>query len=181
MERRKEDSHQEAPPSDRSPLGRWAAPRSKQHIGCILGDRAMKTLAFVALGLNLAHANAADASAQCPLTVADTSMTMHAPAGWVGSTSQAVLHLSEFGMMAGAPETMTYLVPNSRNRGKAGASSTWVFAAGDEKWLYCRYGATGLVQLSKRLDDAATSCTITSTSDKRGAVTCATVACEIVP
>lgn len=181
MERRKEDSHQEAPPSDKSTLGRWVAPRSKQRIGWVLGDRAMKTLAFVALGLNLAHANAADVSAQCPLTVADGSVAVQAPAGWVGSTSQAVLHLSEFGMMAGAPDTMTYLVPSSGNPGKAVGSSTWVFAAGDEKWLYCRYGGTGLVQLSKRLDEAATSCTITSTSDKRGAVTRAAVACEIVP
>ena len=141
----------------------------------------MKTLAFVVLGIFLARASAADVSAECPLTVADTSVAVRAPAGWVGSVSQAVLHLSEFGMMAGAPDTMTYLVPSSRKPGKTSGSSTWVFAAGDEKWFYCRYGGTGVVQLSKRLDDAATSCTITRASDKREAITRAAVACSANP
>jgi hypothetical protein len=79
-------------------------------------------------------------------------------------------------MMAGPPETMTYLVPARSKSDKGIGSSTWKFAAGDEKWLYCRYGAS-VIQVAKPLDGAATSCTVNHTSDKRGAITRAAVGC----
>lgn len=138
----------------------------------------MKALAFVALAVAHVSAGAADLSAECPLTLPEASVSVHAPVGWVGGPSRTFVRLTEYGMMAGSPETMTYLVPSRSKTGKAQESSTWVFGAGDEKWLYCRYGGSNVIQVAKRLDDAATSCTITRTSDKRGAITRAAVVCS---
>lgn len=181
MEKRKEYSYSQAPHPDRPAPRGWLASRPKQCVRCILGNRAMKPLGFVALALAHVTGTAADLSAQCPLHVPGASISVTAPAGWVGSVAHGMPRLAEYGMMAGAPETMTYLVPSSTKAGKNSGSSTWVFAAGDEKWVYCRYGASGLIQLTKRLDDAATSCTITRASDKRGGLTGAVVACVTSP
>lgn len=131
----------------------------------------------MALALAQTAAGAADHSAECPLTLPEASVSVSAPTGWVGGSSRTFVRLTEYGMMAGAPETMTYLVPSRSKEGIIKGASTWVFAAGDEKWLYCRYGGSNVIQVAKRLNDAATSCTITRTSDKRGAITRAAAAC----
>ena len=138
----------------------------------------MKALVFVALALAQTAAGAADLSAECPLTLPEASVSVSAPTGWVGGPSRTFVRLTEYGMMAGAPETMTYLVPSRSKDGRIKGTLTWVFAAGDEKWLYCRYGGSNVIQVAKRLDDAATYCTITRTSDKHGAITRAAVACS---
>jgi hypothetical protein len=51
---------------------------------------------------------------------------------------------------------MEYLVPNEQRRG----AQIFDFQQGDrQRWLWCSYN--GGVQISRRLDDSATKCTIT--------------------
>ena len=138
----------------------------------------MRAFAIVMLAGAQVAANAASLNAECPLTLPEASVSVRAPTGWVGGPSQTQVRLTDYGMMAGAPETMTYLVPSRSKTGKDRVSSTWEFGGGDEKWLYCRYGGSTAIQVSMRLPDAATSCTVTHTSDKRGSIARAAVACQ---
>ena len=137
----------------------------------------MKAYAFVALAFAQVAAGAAAASAECPLTLPAGLVSVRAPGGWVGGPSQTFVRLTEFGMMAGPPESMTYLAPSPGKSGKGGEASAWEFAAGDEKWLYCRYGGTNAIQISKQLDRATTSCAAHRTIGKRGVFTHAAVVC----
>lgn len=104
--------------------------------------------------------------ATCPELLAEgATAIVRAPAGWTPSTSLA--RLSSAGMMSGPPATLTYLVPASTVAGKKQSVDTWTFRPGDEKWLWCGYGAESL-QLAKRMDDKATECKLTGDRDKHG-------------
>lgn len=105
----------------------------------------------------------------CPLVLPKETVTITAPSGWRGYSS-SLLRLSSFGMMAGPPESMTYLVPSGGNQGKRGGTNTWTFASGAEKWLYCAYDNSAAIQISKRLDDAATKCRLTYRKDRFGSI-----------
>jgi hypothetical protein len=75
-------------------------------------------------------------------------------------------------MMGGAPETETYLMPDKRAKGR----QTFEFDKGDdERWLWCMYGSMRLVH---RLDDKATSCTITTKTKKPENNLSASVVCK---
>lgn len=121
---------------------------------------------FLIIGLALPGTSAAgpDMRASCPETIPESSFApARPPAGWVGSIPTP-LHLNAAGMMAGPPESMTYLVPSKHTR----TTQTFEFQKGDwQRWLWCSYGAA---QLSRRLDDAATSCTVTSRTLKRDGI-----------
>jgi hypothetical protein len=110
---------------------------------------------------------AGEISAVCPAKIPATAFRAdRPPEGWLGFVPSQ-MHLSAAGMMAGPPESMTYLVPNRQTRD----TQTWLFEKGDgERWLWCAYGGTGGVQLSRRLDDRATSCTVTSKNQKRDGI-----------
>ncbi len=119
-------------------------------------------------------ARSGDMKASCPASLTGEAVTVRAPLGWRGS-SQPVIHLVAAGMMAGPPESYADLVPYKQKRIKNGTATTWVFDGG-EKWYSCIYGSAA-VQISKRMDDAATQCTVRHISTGLPAVTSAVVEC----
>jgi hypothetical protein len=108
----------------------------------------------------------------CPLTLPQDALTVRAPSGWHGY-SPSLMRLSGFGMMGGDPESMTYLVPAASLKG----ATTWRFTRGEEKWLYCTYGGSS-VQISKRLEDGATECTVRHKETRRDGITEAVADCR---
>lgn len=98
----------------------------------------------------------ADEKTSCPLVLQPDAVVVRAPAGWKGY-SPSLMRLTGYGMMAGPPESLAYLKPyESKPR-----ASRWVFDGGGEKWLYCTYDNSASIQISKRLGDNATECTLT--------------------
>ncbi len=118
---------------------------------------------------------AGDMSASCPHSLPAEAITVHAPSGWVGS-SQPVVRLVSAGMTAGPPSMRADIVPYKQVRIKNGSATTWVFD-GEEKWFRCSYGSSA-VQISKRMDDAATQCTVRHTADGNPTVASAAVECS---
>jgi hypothetical protein len=123
--------------------------------------------------LSAALAAAAPTTISCPMTLPRETVTVHAPQGWTGY-SPSLMRLTGFGMMAGAPESMTYLVPTSSKPG----ATTWRFGRREEKWLYCTYDGSGAIQISRRLDDAATECTLTYRETKSDGITGMVATCR---
>jgi hypothetical protein len=119
------------------------------------------------LAATLALARAAEPTSACPLVLQKEAVAVNAPAGWRGYSS-SIMRLTGFGMMAGPPESMTYLVPADSKKQKGRSTSTWRFAGGDEKWLYCTYDRSGAIQISRRMDDAATECQLSYREDRPG-------------
>lgn len=70
---------------------------------------------------------------------------------------------------------MQYLVPNGTKKRKGSNASTREFEAGTQKWFFCSYGAA---QLSKRMDDEATSCEVSGTLDRTKEVNEITATCR---
>lgn len=105
------------------------------------------------------------APVSCPLTLPREVLGVRAPQGWTGHTP-SLMRLTGFGMMAGPPESMAYLVPTKRKPG----ASTWLFDRGEEKWLYCTYDGSAAIQISRRLDDAATVCELSHKKDEHGSI-----------
>jgi hypothetical protein len=114
---------------------------------------------------------AGDMSAECPGILKEEVLKPGRPvAGWVTVPSQQ--HLIGAGMLAGAPETETYLVPDKTTKN----SQTFEFAKDDgQRWLWCGYGG---LRLARRLDDRATSCTITTGRKQPENNSQATVQCK---
>lgn len=128
-----------------------------------LMDRLRTLICLAALPL----VAAAQQKTSCPLVLPKETVTVNAPAGWRGYSS-SIVRLTGFGMMAGPPESMTYLVPWDSKKHRQGSTSTWKFAGGDEKWLYCTYDGSAAIQISKRLDDSATECRLSYREDRPG-------------
>lgn len=122
------------------------------------------------------HSLASAQQATCPAALAEgaTAIT-RAPAGWTPSTSLA--RISSGGMMSGPPEKIAYLVPNTTIKRHQQSVDVWSFRRGDEKWLWCGYGAESL-QLAKRMDDKATECKVTGNRDKHGHLERISVTCK---
>jgi hypothetical protein len=113
----------------------------------------------------------------CPLILPEGSIAVtHPPAGWLGSSS--LLRLTGGGVMRGHPQLMQYLVPAGSKKTKAGTTLTYAFDAGEEKWIWCTYGGTGAVQISKRMDDAASECALTYKETRRDGITEMYAACS---
>jgi hypothetical protein len=114
-------------------------------------------------------ATIAEQKASCPLVLQQEAVDVRAPAGWKGYSS-GIMRLTGYGMMAGPPESMTYLVPDGSRKLKHGAADTWRFARGEEKWLYCTYDGSAAIQISRRLDDGATECGLSHKKDEHGSI-----------
>jgi hypothetical protein len=127
------------------------------------------TSVFVFCGASTAFAG--DMTAECPgILKEDVLKPGRVVAGWVTVTNQQ--HLIGAGMMSGAPETEAYLMPDKETKGK----QTFEFTSGDgQRWLWCLYGG---VRLAHRLDDKATSCTITTKTRKPELFVSAVVQCQ---
>ncbi len=107
--------------------------------------------------------------AECPLILPEGAIEIkQAPAGWLAS-SPSLTRLTGGGMLSGPPKEMAYLVPAASKAIKGRSKEVWHFDAGEQKWLYCSYG-TAALQLSKRMDDAATECTITTREERKGVI-----------
>jgi hypothetical protein len=132
------------------------------------------SLALVSLLSTGQIVRAAEMTAECPSRIPGTVVKQNQPIdGWTVKVAEQ-LHLSGSGMLAGAPETETYLVPSRQTKD----THTYGFNKGDgERWLWCRYGGAGGVELAKRLDDKATTCTITNKTKKRENTMTASVSC----
>lgn len=113
----------------------------------------------------------------CPGVLPRDAIEVHAPAGWKGYSS-GIMRLTGYGMMAGPPESMADLVPAREKKAKGRTATTWRFAAGSEKWLYCTYDGSSAIQISKRLDDAATECELSHTRDAFGSIAEMVAACR---
>jgi hypothetical protein len=102
---------------------------------------------------------AAEMRVECPVSIPESSIKPDKPvAGWVTVVPGQML-LRGAGMMAGRPETKTYLVPDKTTK----TIQTFVFARGEERWMFCDYGA---VELSRNVGDGVTTCTITTKATK---------------
>lgn len=113
-----------------------------------------------------------EAAASCPGKIPRTAFVPGAiPAGWTGFVPRP-LFLTGAGMMSGPPEALEYLAPNQTDRKR----QVYDFQPGDrQRWLWCLY-ADG-VQLSRRLDDDVTRCTVTTTGKIPDGTLAATARC----
>lgn len=138
----------------------------------------MRALALYLLALPFAVAS--EPKTSCPLIMQRDAVNVHAPAGWTGYNPSFV-RLTGFGMMAGPPDSMTYLVPFKTDKTKGVGVQKWIFGGDDEKWLYCTYDGGGAIQISKRMPDSATECSIIYTDAKLGGVAEMHAACSVRP
>lgn len=111
----------------------------------------------------------------CPLTLPQTAVAVHAPAGWRGHVPGTLVRLTGFGMMGGPPESMAYLVPDG---GSSKRAPVWTFERGEEKWLYCTYDGSSAIQIAKPMPPEATKCTITYQETKLRLITGMQVECK---
>jgi hypothetical protein len=109
----------------------------------------------------------------CPMTLPRQTVTVKAPAGWVGYAPSEFVRLTGFGLMAGSPETMSYLVPFSSSKGKA----TWRIGRAP-RWLYCTYDGSAMIQISRPLPGSGASCTISYKQTKQEGITAMTAVCR---
>jgi hypothetical protein len=116
-------------------------------------------------------------SVSCPLLLNEGAVEVpRPPPGWVGS-SPGQARLTGGGVMSGHPKLMNYLKPADVKKVKAGSITTWLFTAGEERWLYCAYGSTS-IQIAKRLDDAGTECSLVVKDDRWGGIAEMTAVCK---
>lgn len=113
----------------------------------------------------------------CPASLPAEALLVRAPDGWTGH-SPSIMRLSGAGMMAGPPESMTYLVPDNTKRVKGGTVSTWSFVEQSERWLYCFYSGSSSIQISRRLNNAGTECSIRFQDSKLGGIDAAVASCS---
>jgi hypothetical protein len=113
----------------------------------------------------------------CPLLLPEGAIAVtRPPAGWTPGP-RTLVRLSGAGVMSGKPERMGYLIPSEGRKIKGGHVTSYIFDAGEEKWLWCEYG-TSATQIAKRMNDAATACEVTTKEERRGVYTEVTAACK---
>ena len=114
---------------------------------------------------------AGDMTAECPARIPETDIKPDKPiAGWV-TTVPGQMHLKAAGMLGGAPHTKTYLVPDSDTQ----TTRTFGYAKGEERWLFCDYGA---VELARKVGEGGTKCVITTKTKKPENKLSAVVECK---
>ena len=136
----------------------------------------MKTLSMIWFCL-LPVAAAAQQKESCPLVLPKETVAITPPAGWRGYSS-SIVRLTGFGMMAGPPESMSYLVPADDKKRKNGGVNIWHFAGGDEKWMYCTYDGSAAIQISKRMSNAAKECQLSYREERPGSIVAMEAACK---
>lgn len=128
------------------------------------------------LALLLSSPLAAAQQVSCPLLLPEGAVVVaQPPAGWkVGPPS--LVRLSGAGVKWGLASGHGYLVPDAK-KVKGGTVLQFQFEPGEEKWLWCEYG-TLPAQIAKRMDDAATLCTMTIKKNRHGWITDITTVCR---
>lgn len=117
---------------------------------------------------------AVSATASCPLTLPRDTVTVHAPDGWRGYTPPEFVRLTGFGLMAGPPETLSYLAPVK----SAKAVTTWQLDAATPRWLYCTYDHGAAIQIARPLPNVGTTCTVSYKETKQEGITAMTATCR---
>ncbi len=113
----------------------------------------------------------------CPESLPEGSIEVRRPpADWLGVSTSAA-RLTGGGVMSGHPKDMAYLVPHRSEKIKGGTRTTWTFDASEEKWLWCTYGTTA-VQIARRMNDSATTCTLDTTFERPGVIRRMVVTCR---
>ncbi len=115
---------------------------------------------------------------QCPEEIDPQAITIAAPAGWHPYPAFP-LQLLGAGMSAGAPESEAHLrgEPLDAKGGKT-LYELGSIRVEDGKWLDCRYGDSGEIQMSRRLDDSLKRCTITHARPVKGTPRRIDISCE---
>lgn len=135
------------------------------------------TRPFITALLALVPVLASAQQESCPLLLPEGAIVVaRPPAGWSQGPGSPV-HLTGAGMMSSPPSRMRYLVPNGDKKVKGGYVTTFEFQAGDEKWLWCEYGAPA-AQIAKRIDGAAAKCELTTKRDRHGTYSEVKVGCK---
>lgn len=135
----------------------------------------MRSAIIAALALSPVLACAQQES--CPLLLPEGAVEVRqVPAGWVAGP-KSLVRITSAGVMSRHPEQMAYMVPASERKIKGGHVTTYEFAAGEEKWLWCEYG-TPAIQIAKRMGDAATKCELTAKEERRGVYTEVKATCK---
>lgn len=108
-------------------------------------------------------ANAADMGAMssmdpvCPAQAPDIVMTPKDPPDGTMVSTLKMLQLSGSAMEAGTPRNKRQLVPQAETTDRR----TYVFEPADGKrWLMCEFGGREGTKLALRIDDKATTCTL---------------------
>lgn len=136
----------------------------------------MKRAAIAAV-LALAPGLSSAQQESCPLLLPEGAITVaRPPAGWIPGP-KSLVRITGAGVMSGPPHGMAYLVPAGDKKIKGGHVTTFVFQAGEEKWLWCEYG-TAATHITKRMGDAATSCELTTKEERRGVFSEVKVVCR---
>lgn len=131
---------------------------------------ALWCLAILLLCAQAAQANAAKpAPIGCPPELASSVIQINAGPGWRPFVA-APLPLHSAGMSAGPPQSLSQL--RGMDLQRKGESPKTLYELGgvgyeEGKWLDCSYGRAGEVSISRRLDDALSSCVITHSARSR--------------
>ena len=124
---------------------------------------------------------------QCPQTLRVSAAVLHSPdlpqGAEMALKGEQPLPFFSMGLFSGHPRDLASLVPDSDSEERASgvARSVWKFERADPYGTYavCEYGAAGMVQIYKRISDAARSCTATARNDRvRHVVVDAAFECE---
>jgi hypothetical protein len=127
-------------------------------------------IVFVALWV-ASGAFAGEMSGTCPGIIPASSIKPDKPVSDWMTVVPGQMHLKGAGMMGSPPERRGYLVPDSDTK----TTQTYTFAKGEERWLFCDYGA---VELARKVGGGGTKCVITTKTKKPENNLSASVVCE---
>ena len=116
-------------------------------------------------------AGAAEQRIECPPTVSEQDVALHAPAGWTAFVPSA-LRLHSAAPMSGPPSDKADLVPTSVQKRRNGSTERWELGAPlpGGTWMSCGYGLGNEVVLSRRIADDTSECTVAYTKNRYGSM-----------
>lgn len=145
-----------------------------------MSARPFHCLPSIALML-LISGTASSTPVTCPLILDEGAIQIvRPPMGWV-ATSHSLARLTSGGLLRGHPDRIAYLRPEKTTSFTGGGTASNEFNSGEEKWLWCGYGGTSALQLSKRLPDSATECTLTHKETNRDGIVEISAECTSQP
>jgi hypothetical protein len=124
-------------------------------------------------------AAAASAPLSCPLTLPRETVAVRAPPQWHGYVPPDIIRLTGFGLLGGAPETLSYLAPTASTRSTVARSTiTWRLDADTPRWLYCTYDDSAAIQIARPLPSGGTVCTIAYRKTRQDGITDMAASCR---
>lgn len=114
-----------------------------------------------------------NASVSCPMTLPREAVTVRGPAGWSGYVPPEFVRLTGFGLLAGPPNTLSYLAPIKSTKDVI----TWRVGEGP-RWLFCTYDGSAAIQIARPLPPTGATCTITYRETKQEGITAMAASCR---